>query len=150
MKEAIQYLRERKDTPLVVFVGPACRTWYADETSVCAVMEILREARMYRPVHTDPRGFDLMISNISHYLGLVGYRVEPEARDSEGRSIRDHSMLDGAAMVVAFPVEKHSVSEKPKRHDWRTADPALASTIEAMGLPVLAVYRDGSTQWFEP
>ena len=118
-------------------------------------MEILREERLFRPVHTDPMGFDLVVRNIAGYLGLVGFEVPPAGRDDVGRSIRDPVMLDGVAMVVAFPVEKapelnefgRRVKAANKHESWETADPALAPFIEQMGVPVLAVYRDGGTLW---
>lgn len=159
MKEALQYLRGLRghlyQVPLIAFVGHICRTWYADENTTCAVMEILRSERMFQPVHTKPTGFDLMVSKIAGYLGLVGFEVAPAGQDKEGRTIRDPGMLDGVAFVVAFPVEKPPKTDefgKPvksavEKLDWRTADPELAKTIEAMGIPVLVVYRTGETQW---
>lgn len=153
MQEALQYLRElrgRGEVPLIAFVGHICRTWYVDESTTCAVMEILREACMYRPVHTRPLGFDFMLRNIAGFLGLVS--LETPALGSG----RDPVMLDGVAMVVAFPVEKPAPldedgrpikSAKQKYEDWSTADPELAEVIKAMRLPVLVVYRDGATTW---
>lgn len=158
MREALQYLTGLRgpiyEVPLIAFVGHVCRTWYADENTICAVMEILREARMFQPVYTRPTGFDLVIRNIAGHLGLVGFEVAPMGKDETGRSIRDPGMLDGAALVVAFPVEKaprfedgRVVKEPNTRESWKSADPELAPTIEALGIPVLAVYRNGETIW---
>jgi len=157
MEEALQYLRELRDhgeIPLIAFVGHVCRTWYADESTTGAVMEILREACMYRPVHTKPVGFDFMLRNIAGFLGLVSLEMP-----ALGPMRRDPAMLDGVAMVVAFPVEKAAPVDEDgrlikdanrKREDWSTCDPELAETIKAMGLPVLVVYRDGVTYWIAP
>lgn len=159
MDEALQYLRGLRgpmyEVPLIAFVGHICRTWYIDETGIGAVMEILREERMFRPVHIDPRGFDLVVKNIAGYLGLVGFEFPPAGHDDAGRSIRDPGMLDGVAMVVAFPIEKaweldefgRKVKSANKHESWETADPALAPFITQMGVPVLAVHRDGGTIW---
>jgi hypothetical protein len=156
MEQALQYLRGLRGTPLIAFIGLPCRTWYADEHVICAVMEILRQERMFQPVHTDPRGFDFTIKTIADRLGLVSVETNPGGRDEEGRSIRDPEMLDGVEMVVAFPEEKPGARDElgrpvkapnEKRQSWKTADPALAEIIVKMGLPVLAVYRDGETIW---
>jgi hypothetical protein len=160
MQEALQYLRGLRgplhDPPLIAFVGHICRTWFVDEHVICAVMEILRQERLYRPVHIDPRGFDRTIKTIADLIGLVSVEVAPGGHDKVGRSVRDPEMLDGVAMVVAFPVEKagerdefgHPVkTANEQRPSWKTADPELAPIIEQMGLPVLAVYRDGGTTW---
>lgn len=158
MREALQYLSGLRgpiyEVPLVAFVGHVCRTWYADENTICAVMEILRAVRMFQPVHTKPTGFDLTIRNIAGHLGLVGFEVPPIGKDQDGRSIRDPGMLDGVAMVVAFPIERaprvedgRVVKEANIRESWESADPELAPTIRALGLPVLAVYRNGEAVW---
>lgn len=148
MKGALVYLTAQAASGVaarIVFIGAASRTWFADWDAACAVMEILRDTAMFRPVHSDPRGFDLMVSEVARLVGLASVVYPPEINDEAGRALRDAEMLDGASMVVAFPPEPGEYEKGTK--PWTEADPRLVPTVRALQLPVLVVRRSGTTTW---
>lgn len=151
MDEALRYLRAQRDVPLIAFVGAPSRSWWADVDVLCAVMEILREARIYQPVRSGAYGFDYWLKEAASRLGLV--EVDAGAAKQDGRYLRDPGMLDGACMLVAFPEEdttdRHGKPvKKDKLHPYKTADQQVVELADRFGIPVLCVRRSGQTEWF--
>jgi len=147
MKEALLYLAtQAKSGPVrVAFIGSVSRTWFSDWDTACVVMEIMRDTAMFMPVHSDPRGFDFVMSEVAKLIGLACVVYPAEGNDEQGRALRDAEMLEGVSLVVAFPPEP--TEEEKIERPWTEADPRLAPVVKMLQLPVLVVRRSGATSW---
>jgi hypothetical protein len=135
--KAILTLLTAPTPPRVAVVGHISRTWYADHDDLCAVLEILREHRLYQPVHGGRPPFDLYVEKVCARIGLMDIKVAW----GDGRSEfapRRAGLVDGCCMLVAFPPEGGSLEE---------AEPGVVNEALAQGLPVLRVNRGGGTAW---
>ena len=138
-------------TPLVAFVGDISRTWFVDLDLLHAVMEILRETRIYRPVRGGDKGFDAWVGKISKALGLVEVYAPPRLIE-DAREVRLASLLDGVALLVAFPAERAPRMVDGKlvypayKMDPYSADSEIVELAEALGIPVLIVQRTEQVQ----
>jgi hypothetical protein len=144
-----------QDPPLLVFVGPPCRTWYTDIDRLLSLMTDLRDTRMYAVVHAGAFPFDMYVDRFAQDLGIERYLVGPEDRELRlrGDYHRDPEMVVGTTMIIAFPVEEAGgSSEKPKatrRYPAESADLDVVRAARRHGVPVLAVYRSGQAEWSE-
>lgn len=141
-------------TPLVAFVGPVCRTHRVDIDWIYLVMEILKEARVYRPVRGGMFGFDHWIGVCGEHVGLRGVMAGPEDRDTQldENYRRPLDLLEGVCLVVAFPREDpphlEGVKAKaPRDYPVDTADTEVVGLARALELPLLVVRRSGKTEW---
>ena len=128
------------------------RTWYVDIDWMYIIMEMLREARMYRPVRGGLYGFDLSVGRCAQHIGLadVAACTQDDAVHLSGEYQRPVEMLDGVRLVVAFPREEAETESKGKNkkpHPVESADPEVIAVARAMHIPVLVVRRSGKTEW---
>lgn len=143
MRRAVEVLLAAPgDLPLVVFVGHRSRTMYEDHDTVHVVLEILRENRMFRPVHGGKPPFDMYLHEICDPLGIMDLMVgpgEPEEWSARFDPFeRELDILDGACLVVAF---------HPENGDVDDADPRIVGFARELGIPVIGVSRRGRTTW---
>jgi hypothetical protein len=155
MKDALLYLKAvPRQVPLIWFIGHPGRTWFVDQSDIANVLETLRSARMFHPVHTAGWGFDAAVSEMSRILGLVTAEAPSLSVDDEQRVSRDPDTVFAVDMIVAFPEEETLEPDRlgrptgsVRKLGWETADPSLTNAISAGGVPVLVVYRTGETTW---
>lgn len=120
----------------VAFVGPAARTWREDIAQIRQLVELVSyfEARI---ASTGTLPFDLHVEEAADELGAnLQYYGPPTFAERLSLPGRDHNVLMGVDLVIAFPLPKMEVM---------TADPKLVEEALTAGIPVLAVLRDGST-----
>lgn len=136
--------------PLIVFVGPACRTWYVDIAQLRTIMADLFEVRRYTAVHGGKFPFDVYVERHAQSLGIPHIMVGPASRDIRlsARYERDMDMALGATLVVAFPAEEAPASDgHAKRYPPESADLDVIRNARDGGVPILALYRGGDVLW---
>ncbi len=157
MSKAVEFLRQQQGQRFIAFVGPVNRTWYVDVEWMHIVMEIFRDTCDYTVVIDDVYGFDHAVIKAAKFMG-VGISGPDEVFRLRPGGQRGVEMLDGVCMVVAFPPEPRPKSEhdgktvKDKNqvvHDFREADPAIIGAAKTLGIPVVAIRRNGSTEWHD-
>jgi hypothetical protein len=137
MGEALAFLQKAPTVPHVAIVGHMSRTRYVDQDMLAVVLEILRDARLFRPVHGGKPPFDMYVEEACLRLGLLDVMAGHEDR-SRRYEPRPLSMLNGCCMLVAFP---------PEGEKLENADPAIVDYARRLGLPILGVSRQGETTW---
>lgn len=158
MEEAVLYLRAvPRQVPLVWFIGHPSRTWFVDLADLADMLETLRHARMYRPVHIPGWGFDAGVSHMASVLGLAALEAPALDVSEDKRVSRDPDVVSAVDMIVAFPEEETLEPNRfgrptgsVRKLGWETADPNLSHAISESGIPVLVVYRTGDTIWISP
>ncbi len=143
MEEALEILRaDPWEVPSVAVAGSMSRTHFADHDVVHAVLEILRDTRLFRPVHAGKFPFDMYVEEICACMGLMDVMIGPEEREARlGDYERPVEILDGACLLVVFPREKESKTHKPGQELERIINHATN-----FGVPILSVTREGRTQ----
>lgn len=132
MKPALIVLRSEPGTPLVAFVGHKQRTRYSDQDILAAVLQILREERLFRPVHGRKPAFDTYVQELSEDLGLSPLPFGPEDLNQRlGDYERPAEMLDNCCMLIEFP-NAEGVS-----------DPRIVALAEGRGLPIVTIDAEG-------
>lgn len=150
-RDAVEHLIGAKD-PVVVPVGPACRTWYKDIARLRMLLSDLFEARQFSVLHGGKFPFDMYVEQFSKELGIPCFMSGParEIRLSL-KYERDFDLAYGAAMVIAFPAEEPSDEEGPRaraqHYPPESADLGVIRGAREAGVPILSVYRDGLALW---
>lgn len=133
LDEALELLAA-SPCPIVVVVGDRSRTWYVDHYAVGEVLACIAATRPDAVVrHAGKLPFDDVVEHAAEVMGLAQELWGPEDRTSRLEPYeRNTAMLDGAALLVAFPVEDR---------DPETADPMVIAVAEELGVPRLDVRR---------
>lgn len=142
MDTALQVLREcSEDTPLVGIIGSRTRTTYDDQDFVLMVLEMLREVRLFRPVHSGKPPFDMHLAQLCGVLGLADVFMGDGDPDDYSSRLDPYmisaDMLDHICLLVVFPREREAVED---------TDPLVAIASE-LGIPVVALRRSGDTEY---
>lgn len=136
MKEALEILADA-DTPLVAVVGHRTRTRYVDHDMLYEVLSILRQVRVFRPVHAGHLPFDLYLEQVCERMGLMDVLLGPEDRKERLQPYeRTPAILDQACLVLNFP---------PEGGDPDDSDPDIIGLALKLKVPVLSVDREGNT-----
>ncbi len=141
------------DLPLVVFVGPPCRTHYADIHKLRALIADLYALRPYAAVYAGMYPFDMYVERFCQEFGIPAYLAGPA--DQKFRLIseyaRDPDLAMGTSLLVAFPVEEAvggvDGPKKARVFPPESADLDVVRGAIQHGVPILAVYRNGDAIW---
>jgi hypothetical protein len=137
---AVKSLVEAED-PVLVLVGPACRTWFVDRKAVEDVMVDLYAVRPYRVLHAGRLPFDGVVEETANAVGAYASLIGPDfEKRFTAEYTRDPYLAVGASLLVAFPVEE---ADGEKRYPVESADIGVVRAARANNVPILVVYRDG-------
>ena len=139
-KRALDILRSTQN-PVLVFVGPACRSWYVDREALEQLMVDLYYAAPYSVVHGGRLPFDGAVEATATALGAPVSMVGPEFAVRFTREYtRDPGLVLGATMLVAFPAEE---ADGETEYPSESADLGVVRQAKEEGIPVLVVRRSG-------
>jgi hypothetical protein len=143
-RRAVYALLQAED-PVLLVVGPACRTWYVDRDLVRDVMADLFLVRPYQVVHAGKFPFDQVVEEVAEQLGAPATLVGPD-KDKRLTATyeRDPYLAVGVSLVVAFPVED---ADGKRRYPPESADLGVIRQAVCQGIPIITVHRDGTIRW---
>lgn len=138
------------ERPIVVFVGPSCRTWFTDLHRLRALIWDLYDIQPFDVAHGGKFPFDMYVEQYCAEFGISSYLVGPSDRSVRlsAQYSRDPELALGSALVVAFPTEDGSKEGKAKaEYPPESADLDVVRNAITNGVPVLAIYRSGRATW---
>lgn len=132
------------ESPVLVFVGPACRSWFVDREALERLMVDLYDAAPYSVVHGGRLPFDGVVEATATALGAPMTLVGPELKQRFTREYtRDPGLVLGATLLVAFPSEDADGKEK---YPSESADLGVVRLAQEEGIPILVVRRNGKVE----
>ena len=139
-RRVVDVLLSQED-PVLVFVGPPCRTWFIDRRAVEDLMVDLYRIRPYSVTHAGRLPFDGIVAEVAETLGAPVNLLGPELEKRFTVSYtRDPYLVVGATLLIAFPVED---ADGKKRYPSESADVEVVRMAREQEIPILVVYRDG-------
>lgn len=131
-------------SPVLVFVGPACRSWYVDREALEQLMVDLYATAPYSVVHGGRLPFDGFVEATATALGAPVSLVGP---DFEHRFTREYTrepgIVLGATLLVAFPAED---ADGKAKYPTESADLGVVRQAQEEGIPILVVRRNGKVE----
>ena len=152
-QKLVEHLAGLEDSPIVVLVGPACRTWYVDVERLRLILGDLNDVRPITVIHGGKYPFDMYVEQFCVEMHIPCFLSGPGSREVRlsQRYERDSDLAYAAALVVAFPVEEPSAEEGPRARERHyppeSADLGVVRGAYETGVPVFSVYRDGWALW---
>jgi len=145
MQHVLKLLRHVDHLVIVVVGSVSCTAW-VDYLMIHDTLSILLgTAPTATFMHGATEGFDHALRLTCEWSGFRLLLEEPELVNRV--QVRSPTMLDGAALLVAYP---RDMFEKGSVHTVDSADFRVIAFAWQIGVPILGVHRDGNTTWEGP